>query len=123
MRGGVGAEILPYRHIMETLSDRGNVRREVVMFEAMSNGGGGESTEGATWGRRGGGWGRWRTMRGEVDLGGDEAADGEDGGPCAAESGLKSYPALTDRCRFKSLDWRGRRKKNAVSASAPATSY
>ena len=43
MRGGVGAEILPYRHIMETLIDRGDAG-EVVMFEAMSDGEGGEST-------------------------------------------------------------------------------
>ncbi len=38
MRGGVGAETLPYPHIMETLIDRGDVREE-VMFEALSAGG------------------------------------------------------------------------------------
>ncbi len=34
-----------YRHIMETLIDKGDVREEVI-FEALSDGGGGESTGG-----------------------------------------------------------------------------
>ncbi len=122
MRGGVGAEIRPYRHIMETLIDRGDARREVGMFEAMSTGGGSESTGGGDLGETRRRMGKLAATGG-VDLGGYEGADGGDGGTCAAESGLKSYPALPDRCRFKSLDWRGRRRKNDVSASAAAISH